>query len=86
MTIFRLKRILRELKCKWFGHKWVKHSGKNGWGLGPRVIRQSSIFNRKGGRKRNLIVEQHRYNHYVCTRCGLTVKKLRKGERLYEGN
>ena len=83
--MWRLKQILRELKCKWFGHKWVKYSGK-GWGLGPKIIRRSNILNRKGGKKRNLTVEQHSFNYYYCTRCRLTVKKLRKGEKLHEGN
>lgn len=83
--MWRLKQILKELKCKWLGHRWVKSRGR-GWGLGAKIIRKSSILNRKGGKKRNLIVEKRRYNFYVCTRCGLTVHKLRKGEKLYEGN
>ena len=81
----RLKQILRELKCKWFGHRWYRQHGR-GWGLGQKLVQRHSILNRKGGKKRNQLVYRSHYSFYACSRCGLTTTKLRKGEKLYEDN
>ena len=83
--MWRLKQILKELKCKWLGHRWVKYMGR-GWGLDQKLVWRHSILNRKGGKKRNQLVHKSHYSYYVCSRCGLTTTKLRKGEKLYEGN
>ena len=45
----RLKQILKELKCKWLGHRWVKYMGR-GWGLDQKLVWRHSILNRKGGK------------------------------------
>lgn len=47
--MWRLKQILKELECKWFGHRLVKYTCR-GLGLDQKLVRRHSILNRKGGK------------------------------------
>ena len=73
--------------CKLFGHQFVQGSYFGG-SYERLVIRKGNYLSRKGGKKLPILGGKHskKYKYYYCKRCGLCTNKLRKGEKLYEGN
>lgn len=81
-----IKHYIKSLICRLFGHQWDESRIRKKCSkvLKHKSWYRTSTFNRKGGKKRPIMVYETK-RIYVCLRCQQTSNKLRNGEKLHGG-